>query len=279
MNGKKGKINVKKLLIIIAFVELIFCFGCESVSPPMLFKLIHTPTPTPTVTHTPTLTKTPTPTPTTTYTPTPTRTLTPTPTATYTPTPTKTPTPIRKPTPTPTPDFCAGATEPGAREKFTFEQILPCLNTPQKIVRFTNNNFTYIPDQPYNNYAPAWLVYQKGGDDCDGFATFDAFVLRFHGYEAYNLGLQIYTLWGHNVAAYKVGKDWYVIDMAYIHGPFKSIEDFALWYFPSCVKYVEKLMNIDVKGDTIELYLFDPTYTEIGFPAPEQVIKIPYNFD
>ncbi|MFH8092772.1 MAG: hypothetical protein QXM38_02415, partial [Candidatus Aenigmatarchaeota archaeon] len=183
------------------------------------------PTPTATYTATPTATYTATPRPTNTptatatYTATPRPTNTPTATATYTATPTATAT--RKPIPTPTPDPCAGATEPGARKKFTYNQIVPCLDTPQKIAAFLKNNITYEPDD-INNYLPAEKVYNKGKDDCDGFAIFAACTAAMNGYEAYHVGIEVETSWGHNIAIVRYKGRYYVIDNSTLLGPFST---------------------------------------------------------
>jgi hypothetical protein len=126
-----------------------------------------TPTTAPTVTSAPTNTPSSTPTLTATRTPTftPTATPTSTPSPTCTSTPTSTPTPTDTPTrlpptatpgPTWTPDPCYGATSLGARERFAFEEIVPCLNTPQLVSAFMRNNVSY-QQETVNEYAQQGL--------------------------------------------------------------------------------------------------------------------------
>jgi hypothetical protein len=57
------------------------------------------------------------------------------------------------------------------------------------------NNITY--DQKWdmaaggNEYAPAWLVYERGSDDCDGHAIIQCYFLEANGWDAYMIGLSI----------------------------------------------------------------------------------------
>jgi hypothetical protein len=156
---------------------------------------------------------------------------------TATPTPTPSPTPTKKPTPTYTPDPCYGATSRGARKKFSFEQIVPCLNDPEKIVTFMRNNL--MVDAGYdskkwgtNTYASARTVYENGVDDCDGMAEFAGCLLKKNGYEAYNVGISTDSSWGHNVTGF-VGRDGklYAINNGQsIDGPFNSWEELAKFY-------------------------------------------------
>jgi hypothetical protein len=155
-----------------------------------------------------------------------------------TPNPTDTPPPTNTSIPpTATPDTCAGATTSGAREKFSFTEIVSCLDTPEKLVLFMSSNLIWDgawDNSQYgdNTYSPAGEVYELGTDDCDGLAEFAACVLSKHGYEAYNVGISILGPSGHNVTGY-VGKD----DLKYsihngeiIHGPFNTWEELAQFY-------------------------------------------------
>ncbi len=167
-----------------------------------------------------------------------------TPISTITPTTTATPeaeAPIATLYPTrtagPSPDPCEGATDVGARDKFTFEQIVPCLNTPQKLLAFMQNDLSHGGDDwdniQYggNAYAPASIVYQKGVDDCDGLAEFGACVLAMNGYEAYSVGISINSQIGHNVTGFVTTDGIYAIDNGQIiDGPFSSWEALAQFY-------------------------------------------------
>ncbi len=115
----------------------------------------HTPTitPTPTITQTPTITPTPTQTLTPTITPTPTQTLTPTPTNTLTPTPTYTPTPTWTPTytptltPTPIPPFVkvvagSGRTTCGLRSNGE----IVCRGRHESVYRISEDKITDVVD-------------------------------------------------------------------------------------------------------------------------------------
>jgi hypothetical protein len=139
--------------------------------------------------------------------------------------------------PAPTPDPCEGATDAGARDKFTFEQIVPCLNTPQKLLAFMQNNLKVggggWDNTQYggNAYAPASVVYQSGVDDCDGLAEFGACVLAMNGYEAYNAGISVNSPFGYNVTGFVTTDGIYAINNGQvIDGPFSSWEALAQFY-------------------------------------------------
>jgi hypothetical protein len=139
--------------------------------------------------------------------------------------------------PTMTSDACAGATESSAREHFTFSQITPCLNTPEKMIMFVLNNMQWQPDYDETNfgenvYLPVEEVYKNGADDCDGMAEFIACVLNKNGYEAYNVGISVNHPWGFNVAGYigENGKMYAIINKPQPDGPFDTWEELAQVY-------------------------------------------------
>ncbi|MFZ5911652.1 MAG: serine/threonine protein kinase [Chloroflexota bacterium] len=136
-----------------------------------------------------------------------------------------------------TPDQCAGATSAGARQKFTFEQIVTCLDTPQKLVEFMSSNTNFDggwDNKTYgdNAYSPASEVYANGIDDCDGFAEFAACILSKHGYEAYNVGISVLGPSGHNTAGYidRDGLKYSISNGQGIDGPFNTWEELAQFY-------------------------------------------------
>ncbi len=140
-----------------------------------------------------------------------------------------------------TPDSCAGATSIGARQRFTFEQIVPCLNTPQKLVDFMLTNLSFDPGWDnktfgaFNVYSPAVEVYVNGADDCDGLAGFAACILSMNGYEAYNVGVSILGPSGHNVAGYidRDGLKYSISNGQKVDGPFNTWEELAQFYIDS----------------------------------------------
>jgi hypothetical protein len=157
------------------------------------------------------------------------------PTETATPAPTSAPIPTELPTDTPDP--CSGATAAGARERFAFEEIVPCLDTPQKVRDFMSGNLRWdggwdAGNYGDNAYSPAWEVYANGVDDCDGLAEFGACVLSRNGYEAYNVGVSILGPLGHNVTGF-VGADgleYAIHNGQRIDGPFDTWEELAQFY-------------------------------------------------
>ncbi len=102
-----------------------------------------------------------------------------------------------------------------------------------------------------NAYVPAAEVYANGADDCDGLAEFAACVLSKHGFEAYNVGISVDSLRGHNVAGYVNPRDGktYAIDGGDHLGPFNDWAALAqhfidrgaadpnrvLWLFYPCI--------------------------------------------
>ncbi len=133
-------------------------------------------------------------------------------------------------------DPCSGATSAGARDRYTFQEILPCLDTIEKVSQFMSNNIEYngnYDNQEHggNEYAPAWLVYERGVDDCDGHAILQCYFLESNGLDAVMLGLNIDGPNGHNVCAVSAQGSVTVLDnMGSIVGPFATIEDAALHY-------------------------------------------------
>lgn len=89
--------------------------------------------------------------------------------------------------------------------------------------RFIRENIIYRPESR-NEYVPAKTVFERKYDDCDGFATLQAYLLRANGYDAWNIGIGIETPTGHNVCGYKQGGSWFVLDVDAMKGPFGSLD-------------------------------------------------------
>lgn len=198
----------------------------------------------------------------------------PSPTPASTPTPTIVPPtsmPASSPTPTGTPDPCQGSTGPDASKLFTFGGIVPCLDTPNKVLKFMQSNMTHgggAWDHEVfgeNAYSTAQEVYERGMDDCDGLAEFAACVLHLNGFESYNVGISIIAPLGHNVAGF-VGHDGLIYSMnngKEIEGPFDSWEDLAEYY-----------ISKGYAAPNSVLWLFDPCIedTVIG----DSVLGLPH---
>jgi hypothetical protein len=216
-------------------------------------------------------------TPTVTATPSPTATPVQTPTSAAQPTdtssPAHTPTPA-PPTPTALPDFVLQ----GARERYSFDQIVPLLSSPSLVSLFTANNITYdgrwdLEVAGGNEYAPAWVVYERGVDDCDGHATIQAYFLKANGYEAYNVGISIVgpNPLGHNVAGYRdkldPSKVWSLNNNGELIGPFHSWEELAQWYIDHGFAYADG-----------PIWLFDPfAITQIATDSTHpSVLELPH---
>ena len=140
------------------------------------------------------------------------------------------------PTATNTPDACAGATAVGARQKFSFEQIIPCLKTVAQVAEFMKNNVQYdvqydIREHGAIEYEPAALVYERGIDDANGYAILECYFLERNGGDAFVLGLSIETPGGSNVCGIQSDGGILVLQGAgQIAGPFVSFADLAKYY-------------------------------------------------
>ena len=132
-----------------------------------------------------------------------------------------------------TPDPCDGATEPGAREKFTFEQITPCLDTVSKVSVFMHNNLErddHINDDACGNpcYSPAGLVYENGIDDLHGLVTLECFFLEKNGWDAYHIGFSIENPIGSNFCGVNIDEGVLLLDAnAETIGTFHSLAEAA----------------------------------------------------
>jgi hypothetical protein len=187
---------------------------------------------------------------------------TPTPTLTPSPVPTPMPTPIPLPTPNP-------YTESGARQKYSYDEIVLHLDTPSLLLAFMRNNLKWQGNWDMvhyggNTYATAAEVYANGVDDCDGLAEFGACVLSSHGFEAYNVGVSIDSQLGHNITGFVDpgdGKMYAINNGREQVGPFNSWLELAqyfidkgdaepnkvIWLFKPCISQttgdVEKLSH------------------------------------
>jgi hypothetical protein len=138
--------------------------------------------------------------------------------------------------PTDTPDTCAGATEPGARQRFTLEQITPCLDTIPEVSAFITSNVEYdveydLREHGGNEYAPAEVVYQRGIDDADGHAILQCYLLEENGLDAFVIGLSIESPVGSNVCG--VTTDQGILTLfggGEQAGPFASMADLAEYF-------------------------------------------------
>lgn len=135
-----------------------------------------------------------------------------------------------------TPDACAGATEPGARQRFNFEQIVPCLNTVTKVSAFMANNMKR--DDGWDAkacgeicYSPAWLVYKNGIDDVHGLVTLECYFLEKNGWDAFHIGIAIETPIGTNVCGVNTNGIVLVLDQdGDTEGSFNSLAEVAKYY-------------------------------------------------
>jgi hypothetical protein len=160
---------------------------------------------------------------------------------------TSTSTPTQPPKPTGTPGPCYGATSSGARQRFTFEKIVPCLTTPHLISQFMRNNLRFMYDESGRNYFQnARETFVRGGGDCEDSAMFAFEVLSQNGWSFMGNGWQDSGNWvggfnvqwvetdsrgGHAVCLYKPsGQPLYYIDndihqLGIVRGPFANVAE------------------------------------------------------
>lgn len=135
--------------------------------------------------------------------------------------------------PTPAKNYCDTATESGSRTTLTFEEIVPCLDSIEKVSEFMQHNMNYdaaydAHERSMNEYVPAYLVYERGVDDCDGHAILQCYLLEQNGFDAVVLGLSIDTPTGWNACAVTTKDGVTVLDVkGQVLGPFGSIEEAA----------------------------------------------------
>jgi hypothetical protein len=133
------------------------------------------------------------------------------------------------------------------RGSVEFKEAISLLDTPEKVSSWVEQNIGY-KGEDVNEYAPAWVIFKRGYDDCDGFATIQSYFLKANGYDAWNIGIAIETPYGHNVCGYKENDKWLVLDNnGIMRGPFESLEQLA--------DEVGNIVRIP-KGSSI--YLIDP---------------------
>ena len=121
------------------------------------------------------------------------------------------------------------------------------LNTPEKVSSWVEQNIKY-KSEDINEYAPAWLIFERGYDDCDGFATIQSYFLKANGYDAWNIGIAIETPYGHGVCGYRDNDEWFVLDTYGVtRGPFEYLEQLA-----------DEVGNLVGIPEGSSIYLIDP---------------------
>lgn len=118
-----------------------------------------------------------------------------------------------------------------------FNATVRALDTPEKLHEWMKANMRYIPET-VNEYCHASVVYQRGGDDCDGLAIFARYVLSKHGYETWHMGVDNHAMWGHNVAPFRDrdGQLYFMDNFATRRGPYPSFQAMADVIYPGWTK-------------------------------------------
>lgn len=144
--------------------------------------------------------------------------------------------PTETPRATPSGNYCDDATSAGVRTRYTFTEILPCLDTIEEVSQFMAHNMMF--DEAYdtrergdNEYVPAWLVYLRGVDDADGHAILQCYFLEVNGWNAVMMGMNIEGEGGYNLCAVQSEGSTYTLGiMGGFDGPYESLEAAAIHY-------------------------------------------------
>ncbi|MFC1517370.1 transglutaminase-like domain-containing protein [Candidatus Margulisiibacteriota bacterium] len=85
----------------------------------------------------------------------------------------------------------------------SFEEVVTKLDTPEKVYEWMRINFSYVPDDSYDDEfrAPQTTFGLRYGD-CDDYALFAEYVLKEHGYETEIISVFSATK-GHTVCVWK----------------------------------------------------------------------------
>jgi hypothetical protein len=106
------------------------------------------------------------------------------------------------------------------------------LSSLKLVSLFMENNTTYDAKWDKaaggNEYVPAWVIYERGSDDCDGHAILQCYILEQNGMDAYMIGLGVDTAEGHNVCGWFSDKGIVVLDnQGEIVGTYNTLADVA----------------------------------------------------
>lgn len=144
--------------------------------------------------------------------------------ATATTSATATPSATAVPTTTTVPIATAVATATAA----TLAEAVQHFDTPEKLSAFLLKEITFTDHDGCLSYWPD-VFYQKREGNCKDYSTFASYVLAQHGYNARRI---VYTFYrdgirlGHEVAAYEIGEETWIMSNGTISGPYTSLTDY-----------------------------------------------------
>ncbi|MCL4396512.1 MAG: hypothetical protein M1482_17200 [Chloroflexi bacterium] len=110
------------------------------------------------------------------------------------------------------------------------------MKTVSQVAEFMKNNVKYdveydIREHGAIEYEPAALVYERGIDDANGYATLECYLLERNGWNAFIIGLSIETPAGSNICGIDIDGKIQVLEGAgRMSGPFSSFADLAQHY-------------------------------------------------
>ena len=104
-----------------------------------------------------------------------------------------------------------------------FLEVVETLDTPEKISDYMIENFTY---ELHPTYAISpYVLWQTKKGDCNDFSTFGVFIADYHGYETYQIKINLKnTLYCHYIAVYNEGL-WSFTDNQYYYYGYDTFEE------------------------------------------------------
>ena len=98
-----------------------------------------------------------------------------------------------------------------------------------------SNNITYTLQWDEkaggNEYAPAWVTYERGSGKCVGHAVLQCYILEKNGWDASMIGLSIESDVGHNVCGVNTNGKILVLDnQGKMEGYFNTLPEVAKHY-------------------------------------------------
>jgi len=129
-----------------------------------------------------------------------------------------------------------------------FLNMIESLQTPEEICRYMADNFEF-EDHAFKTLTPYELFILKKGD-CDDFSAFATFIAHYHGYEVYQIKMEMSFFINHAIGVFKEGNCYNVSNtIYYLNYEWKDFEDImnAFVNWKSYIVY-DYNMNIVEKG-------------------------------
>ena len=137
-----------------------------------------------------------------------------------------------------------------------FLTLIKELDTPYKIGQYMLDNFE-LEEHPYITLTPYQLYLTKKGD-CNDFGIFAQFIANFHGYETYQLLMELpiymngFPIW-HMIIIYKENNCYTYSDL-YFYNPFEQ-----------CYTCFNDIMQLYNEWEYYTVYDYDMNIIETGY--------------